>query len=1470
MPSINRIRVNNVKYNFGTQGYDDFSMRMYGRNTLYDLANGGGKSVLMLLLMQNLIPNCTLDDKQPIEKLFRDNSNTVIHSLIEWKLDETDIKDGLRYMTTGFCAKKASGSDEEREDATAQIEYFNYVLFYRDYNKNDIVNLPLERDKEHISYKALKNYLHDLSRNDKNMLVYVFDRKGEYQKFIAEYGLFESHWEIIRGINKTEGHVRTYFESNYKTTRRVIEDLLIEEIIEKAYITKTSRETGKTESTAKLLLTIQEELKTLSEKKKDIRVYDYEKELLSLLRERIDSFMDLYQKKDELSKDFGRIYITLEGEKKGREERLLEMRESLDKSEAEVSQGEVRLELLKLLRDIYEKEALEETLNKKKAEEAEIRSGAELQDALLREKMAIREFIILRDAENELKKLDASRDGVKRDEDIYSVVANIRSIIFGDIEKNGAEIEKLNGALGQLEKEYSLKDKERSEAFTETAVLDNRLEYINADLKGLDERYNTLQESLSRPVIGNAVSIISTLHSEIAGLEDDIKDKEEEIKGLSGNLLNAEKSLDSLAIEREKASIREKELSELLTDYDTLKEKKKAVSLIYTQNPDSKLYDIEDSLIERNASLIVKLHEMKKRLSQFEKRENDIRNGRLMAPTKGVEKLQEYITTRHGASAMFGMDYVASLPEDMKKELLTRLPGIAYGLVVDDLELLMQDPGLSELDIDEELILYDKESLSEARLGTEEGIGYVRHDKNFYLDLSSRQSRLNILGDEMSLLSEDIRSSESMLDTLKEDMDFIHLYIDKGYDSLEEDMAEIKDILKTLDADIQKNEKDKELYSSKLAASKKALEEFGAEIEIRLKDISILNEIAGADDDIARLKKEKVEISEKKKRLEGTLKSSEDKLNELGINRMELQDKKRSLEEVSASLNARWENRYAMYYVEGTTFGKIPGDLNDLEILFDKSLGEVSEGRESLEKEKLLRDTLTGTIERQKRSISELGIELSDLYEQDENGSLLGAGDELIEEIRRNLKMLQDKSISIDKNVRECEASLSRIAGSIDYARRRFAERFGEESIGLLDDVRKEVDSQSEKDIAEHIKEASVILSHKKEERDSLKSRLTEYLSEEKGNEDILRLSERIIEADKVDVSDLEVLEDTKKIRESFDQMLLSHDKLLKDIERAKADMMKVKLKVYDSLAGMNRNELAASVRDDVYSPETLEEARSLTDKLRDVIDIITLEKDRLEKSLVGMQQLKDNFIEECIERCLDVRSELDKLTKLSEITMGSDKIQMIRLTIPYVKDEFIKERMSEYIDQIVAEMDNRETDNEMQKFLNASLSMKKLFSVIVTDMSKIKLMLYKRERIKEQSRYLRYEEAVGSTGQSQGIYIQFLISIINYIAGMYSTADNEKRSKTLFIDNPFGAAKDIYIWEPIFGLLEENNCQLIVPARGATPEITGRFDINYVLGQQMTGKRTTTVVTSFTSRTKGEELEYKELDYEQQSFDFI
>ena len=147
---------------------------------------------------------------------------------------------------------------------------------------------------------------------------------------------------------------------------------------------------------------------------------------------------------------------------------------------------------------------------------------------------------------------------------------------------------------------------------------------------------------------------------------------------------------------------------------------------------------------------------------------------------------------------------------------------------------------------------------------------------------------------------------------------------------------------------------------------------------------------------------------------------------------------------------------------------------------------------------------------------------------------------------------------------------------------------------------------------------------------------------------------------------------------------------------------------------------------------------------------------------LFRSEGLKANFEEQCLQRCLDVRTELDKLPKLSRIIMEDEVIQMVGLQVPYVKDEFLKQRMSDYVDRIVAQADDYEQDRDRMKFIRNSLTLKKLFSVIVTDMNAIKLSLYKRERIKEQSRYLKYEEAVGSTGQSQGIYIQFLISIID------------------------------------------------------------------------------------------------------------
>ncbi|MCR5542733.1 MAG: hypothetical protein K6F55_01165 [Eubacterium sp.] len=1465
MPSINRIRVNNVKYNFGTQSYDDFSMRMYGRNTLYDLANGGGKSVLMLLLMQNLIPNSTLDDKQPIEKLFRDCGNTVIHSLIEWKLDECDIKDGLRYMTTGFAAKRAATTDEEREDGTAQIEYFNYVIFYRDYNRNDIVNLPLTKEKENISYKALRNYLHDLARNDKNIIVRLFDRKGEYQKFIAEYGLYESHWEIIRGINKTEGHVRTYFETNYKTTRRVIEDLLIEEIIEKAYLAKTDRETDKTESTVSLLMTIQEELKVLAEKKRGIQVYDHEQELIQLLIDRIESFMELYREQEGLAQECGKVYVTLESEKEKREERLNAANANVENAEQNLKNTKLQLDIISIVKELREYENLKRKSDEISGYIEKLEEEIKSEDENYRFRQAASEYTELKKAIEQLEKISIKRDDISKEAgDIYAVVANIRDRLDKNKEKSETQLKALSERANALEEDIQLKKKQLAEGETELAVIRSRQEYIKDDLKSRNSSLSELEKGLSQVMIGKPAELITEMQTKLGGHEKELQETDAKLISIRQESDEIRQKLEDEKINLSILHQQIEELEEKSVEFGKNKNKFKAISKIYTGNEAASPEVLAEELSERVTAGIVKIYEMKQKMEVLNKKEASLREGRLIQPTSSVEKVKEYLSTRHGADAMFGMDYISALPDDMKSRILERLPGIPYGVVVRNLDKICDDPGIKELDIDEEIVLYDRDGLENASLIAGEGVEIIRREKEFFISPKSVVTKLDILGEEQTTFGEEIRSNEDTLETLREDLDFVRMYIAGGYDKLTQRLEEarirerdMERLLGDLEAKLKDNEKQERTLAEKEETIRKNL-------EISLNDISVLNEMASYYNLISDLEKQDKSLEADKNRIRKNIENISDELGKQEIKLLELKTACDNLREELATQENRWENRFAAYYVEDTAFPMINKSLPELETAFDNALGNDLNNPLSLEKEKMLRDNLNNTIEKQESIIRNLGVDIERLRSADDENALPVVSRELLEKSRAGLEELSSKKKNSEKAFNDYSTKQARLDGSISYAKERLVNEYGNEALIELEK------GDLPEDIETLAKEKKAVLDRCNDDLINARKKLKEFNELSRGNDDLLRLASRIVETNKIDVSRIDVRDNMEGIREDFDAFLLKYDKVTKTIDRAKSDMLKVKLKVYESLNELNVSELAASIRDDVVIPENFKDAEGLLKRLNEVIEIIVLEKERIEKSLEGMQQLKDSFVEQCVERCLDVRTELDKLTKLSEISVGDTRVQMIKLSIPYVKDEFIKDRMSEYIDKIVDEVDKKDTDSERLKLLNSSLSMKKMFSVIVTDMSKIRLMLYKRERIKEQSRYLKYEEAVGSTGQSQGIYIQFLISIINYIAGMYAVTDTTSRSKTLFIDNPFGAAKDIYIWEPIFKLLEENNCQLIVPARGATPEITGRFDINYILGQQMTGNRTTTVVVDFSSKTKGEELEYKDLDYEQQTFDFI
>jgi len=570
-----------------------------------------------------------------------------------------------------------------------------------------------------------------------------------------------------------------------------------------------------------------------------------------------------------------------------------------------------------------------------------------------------------------------------------------------------------------------------------------------------------------------------------------------------------------------------------------------------------------------------------------------------------------------------------------------------------------------------------------------------------------------------------------------------------------------------------------------------------------------------------------------------------------------------------------WENIFSKYYVQDNT----PADENkkpDTTEYDEENIREIT-GRfaglkdilmnknADLTDKEALKSHLEASMKKCIDSIIYRGEEPEKLKELYLQGKISVSSQEKLHEISDELTELNKQYNDSDRELGMQEAMLNRLEGSVSYAISQIEERYGTYEEFECDDP----------DV--YVKNNTAIT---RELEDSIKKEAAagKKLENELKDIQVCRKDiERIMSGAGINIPDEEILkktdikyQDYNNLNKEYEQTAKEYSAILK-LEYKKTDeFVKYKSKLIDSLKSYNAEDLAVQISMSVNMPKDEQQTSALIASLDETNSYIELEKTRVHKGIEDMERIKDNFENRCIQTCSNIRTELERLPKLSHIKMDKEDISIIGLNIPYVKESVYKERMSEYIDETIEAAESFKDTEERFRYIRNRLTWKRLFSVIVTDMNSIRINLYKRERIKDQSRYLRYEEAVGSTGQSQGIYIQFLIAIINYISNINTVMDGGIVGNTIFIDNPFGAAKDIYIWEPIFKLLKANHIQLIVPARGATPAITARFDVNYILGQKMADNRQQTVVVDYYSNVKQQELEYTRMNYEQASFDFL
>lgn len=1463
MPHINRIRVNNVKYNFKTQYYDDFIMRFSGKNTIYDLANGGGKSVLMLLLLQNMIPNCTLDEKQPIEKLFRSgNGNTTIHSLIEWKLNKDDIQNGYQYMTTGFCARKAkdSGNEENVYRENATIDYFNYVIFYREYNDNDIKNLPLSNGKERITYQGLKNYLKELEHKDYSLIVKIFERKGEYQQFIRRYGIYESEWEIIRGINKTEGHVRTYFETNYKTARKVVEDLLIEEIIQKSYYNNT----GEGADFAKLLLDIKNKLVELTKKKKDISNYDRQVEVLNSFIKRLEAMRGMYHKKGAIEKDFIRTYNTckhLLHETKLNLENLEKLEHQLEKERA-LSEGKVETALIQIEEEELAK--LDQDVQKAKKVLDELEQELEQGKKEVKEKENQNDFLEYIEYKKQYETAILGVNASTSKDNNLKILEQLSSVFYEKMKElqEDTEEESVNQEIQQIGKEISSIQEEKEQLNEILSREKSKLELWEEENKSI---LNTLEERRTQTTILLYEEIKTrekVLQEQFDDLQENITKLKERKKQSESEFVEEKLRLGVLK-EQETHILKEmKDAMEFQKNQEQLSDKIDKMKEFYEEREQSQL---KERIYEQWQNNSIEINDLKREIKEKKKLNKVYQEGKPFAEITQIERALELINVGK-MRAESGVTYLAKQSDETKQKLIDYYPMLPFGIVIHkDYESVLYDKNLKQLALDGTLIvIFNEEKL---KLNTEKFLSNEIYDfitpetkdviKEDYPALSlkenlkmieEKEKRMVWLVERGQLIRKDISYLEEYENIYLKVMDVKKCY--------EENKLKLGDITREIEQIVSQQN---EYRNNKEVAEAK--EEY-----LHQKITQVENEL-GIIREIAKLYGKYEENQEKKRIAQDNLKQINQKLDnaekKLKVKQQayQINEKQRvALKLYKEKIQEQWKTKYKNYYREDTLVESQYKELDydSLEVRFDACREAYLTNHADVADKQRLAENYQKQMERLKNSLMYRSANMEELQKKYEAQVL---GQTSLENLKEEQKILEGIRKQVQQKKSELAESekLANIKfGSIAHGKTFIEEKYGTyQPLEYKGEELRHFIVQSEKREKEQLEQIKDVSIQQKNAQKSVA--VLENISE-----DMVYM----METAGIDYTqDSETLQNEDSLREKYKEVKSLYDNIMKEEYDRRENFEKEKHRLKETLILTNGHELALQIEKHIECPTSESQSEEIIENIKGTISCIQLEKSGVEKGISDMEIMKRNFESQCLQSCVNMKSALDRLSKLSGIQLDGKQVPMITLSIPYIKEDFYQQAMSDYIDKVIETADTFSSESERVRYIRNQLAWKRLFSVIVKDMNLIKLNLYKRERMKEQSRYLPYEEAVGSTGQSQGIYIQFLIAMIHYITSMNSAnADSLRLKNVIFIDNPFGAAKDVYIWEPIFKLLKANNVQLIVPARGATPAITGRFEVNYILGQKLIDGKQQTVVIDYRSQTETDELEYTSLTFEQET----
>lgn len=1421
MSKMNAIRIINLNYNNNAIHVDDETFRFDGESTLMSLRNGGGKSVMVQMMIAPFVHKRYRNtEDRPFASFFTTNKPTFI--LVEWALDSD-----AGYVLTGMMVRKATTIDNNSDE---ELEIVNVIGEYKERCRYDINNLAViettEKSKTLKTYGYCKQLFEDLKKDSRGEFNY-YDMNNSHQSKryfdrLKEYKINHKEWEdIIKKVNLKESGLSDLF-ATAKDEKGLIEKWFIDTVESK--LNKEKSRIKESESLVEKYILQYRENRSKIERKEVINkfreeaveienialgykrytdeqtrcenqianlVVMFNKLLEENKMERIDTenFIEDYNNKinqisyEELSYD---IY-NLEDKRDGLVYELGSTQAICDKANDEMNAMEKRI-------NIYECARLHGKYKD---------ASKELQ--FYENKLEIKK--------SEASNLEPERNMLgynlrRRYEEQKEILSNHINLLMNHMKDNEKELDSLSV------KEQEWKDKSIA-ASIELGKINEKIESYNSNEDKYNKRYN---DNLMRNILGEYEDAI--LEVKLTAYKDnkitdnrERKEKQKHKEELDEKMRILTRDLEDAQSSKSKSEALIDNIRKDIDNYNEELEERK-IMIRYLGLEEKDIFDtskIIDGCNYKIQEVDMGLERLSKEYSTIEKEYNRLKQGNVIELPKNFIGYLESLDIQY----MYGMDWLKKNDKSIQdnERLVDNNPFIPYSIILsmDDVEKLKFEK--SDLYTSWPIPIIKREELerlyerNETQLeGVDKVSFFVMFNKNL-LDadklsvlIIEKEAELEKKQRQISIRKEEQDSYFEKRERLKNQKVDKELY-SRANILLEESIKE-KSALETKIEVI----KDSQLKSKK--DYDKTLEDIN-QLEkdiIKISEqIEELEELSSKYKEYVQHKSTLLQIEQRIVEINSTLKDIVSRQNQLRINNAasheERTEKQGNLKIIDAEVN-----KYLHYDVTEIS----NKDIEDLEARYKAITDNISVEQQTIEE----------NLKKAKKIFNECEVDLLKKaakynLEEEEYTILYDEFQESKVEDELKQKIISKKKI--DKKIIALDKEIGILEANINTEYKQLKERCNQ-----LEPVerKKIIDTQFKMRIIEQQEQ------RKKEEKklSIINGRIQKY------NQSLTTLSqyEHLKITENVDFSeDFNNMSD-KEFREY-------NGIVLRDYRETIDEKIKTQGKLRDTLSTVARIEEFA---DEYYMKRIemlislIDDANSLLEQLYLTLDIYQTLMEKLEIDIANIDKEKAKVIELILDYIQDVHMELGKIDKNSSINIRGRSVKMLKLTLPIWEENESSYaiRMRDYIEELtkqsLAAMDNNENVNEL---IGKRITTKNLYDEVV-GISNIGIRLYK---IEEQREYPITWADVSKNSGGEGFLSAFVIlsSLLYYMRRDETDIFAEKEEgKVLVMDNPFAQTNSSHLLKPLMDIAKKTNTQLICLTGLGGESIYNRFDNIYVL----------------------------------------